>query len=660
MMLKSLPLRVLAISFIVLALPLLIDSFIFFQHAYEHSLSDAKRTLKEVATFRAFAISELDPVRQVLLKELTVLADLKTVIPHLPNKEFNQSLARINEIDPSYQVTILAPEKDNHFKILASSHPDIVGRNFISDILVRRVLEQGTEGDFIRFHYFPSQQKNIPYVYVVRAIQATPHAEPIGILIFTSPLDVSLAPLVQPVKERGSTLQFAVLTPDEVVFFATDPALVGQFFTPLSLERKLELTRVGQLGTLKLAEQPLLLIQRQSTPFFEFIFNNTVQIAYATPIPEIQLSFVAYTAKEQLFSKSIRHFLLVYSVYGLIFIIGGGVTYWLSTWISRPLVQICSMMEKVEKGNLAVRFKEEPFGFELNILGTSLNQMLDSLFENIQKAENERVLKETYQKELELGQEAQRNLLPQKIQHIPGIEVEGSYTFSKEVGGDFYDVFLKDDKRIILTIADAAGKGISACIYALAVRSLFRTYSTLHDDLGTILSKTNNMFLQDTGNTGMFVTALMCLYDVEKKTLSYYSCGHVPCLVRRADGQLVTLSHSGMALGLIESVPFQIDKIELFSGDFLILYTDGLIDATNDKYQHFSEKRLRHLLQQNKWTTPKEMVQGLLDEVMAFTGGELQGEEITILCMMVLCGGKTRRERSVRDDFLLFGRPSLL
>lgn len=635
MLMRSLPLRVLAIGFVVLALPLLVDSFLFFQRAYTESIGDAKNNLKDLANVRAHAFSNLDLVRQVLLKEFMVLLDLENAFPTLPNKEMNEKLSKIEVIGPDFEAFVLDTGKEGQYTVLASNRLSSIGAPFEAPLLLRRVLEENTEGEFLRFEFSQTEKKEIPFIYVVRAIISEKTKEKEGILVIASPVPESASPILESVKENDTINNFAILTKEGVIFAATDPDLVGSFISKITFQQRMGIEESKQLGQLPLAKEPLPVITKDDSPFFEFIFRDQVQIAYLTPIPKIGLNFLAYTTKKELFSKSVAHFLFIYTIYGCIFLIGGAITYWLSTWISRPLVQLCSLMERVEKGDLDVRFKEEPLGFELNILGNIFNHTLDTLFENIHKAEDERVLKETYRTELAIGLEVQNNLLPQTVLKVPGLSFESAYIPTKEVGGDFYDLFLKDDTHVALTIADAAGKGISACLYALGVRSLMRTYLTLHDDVGTVLSQTNNMFLEDTDDTGMFVTALMGIYDKRNKILSYYSCGHVPGIVRKRDGQLIKLSHSGMALGLKESIPFKADTLKLESGDILLLFTKGLIDIVNDKYQHFSETRLHRLLQQKKWDTPQEIVRGLTEEVKSFILGTQQDEEISLLCMKV-------------------------
>jgi sigma-B regulation protein RsbU (phosphoserine phosphatase) len=212
--------------------------------------------------------------------------------------------------------------------------------------------------------------------------------------------------------------------------------------------------------------------------------------------------------------------------------------------------------------------------------------------------------------------------------------VAEAYLPAREVGGDFYDLFVQKGK-LVLTIADAAGKGISACMYALRLRSNLRTAITLFDDLGEMLVHSNRRFLVDTGNTGMYATVLMGIYDPSLHRLTYYSCGHVPGIIKRANGHLLFLEHTGMALGVVSIEKIVPQTMELFAGDTLLFYTDGLTNAVNEKNQSFSLGRLQALLQQRPWNSAEEIKEGILKEVRSFMGSAVQLDDITLLVMKV-------------------------
>jgi phosphoserine phosphatase RsbU/P len=635
---KSFTLRVLVISFLLLALPLLVDSFVFFQDSYSAAIEDAKRDLKILANMKAFSLITAEPVKQTLLKEIIYLLKLNEAIDDPDQQKLSHALAEIAHVAGEFQLYIMTHASKGHFKIIASSVPALVNTFFTSYRKLEAIMETGA-GTFIRYIYSHDLQKYIPYLFVVRVIDSKKTGQPVGIIIVTSNIEEQLKQTIT-LGYGSKNMQFAILNTDGIVFAATDPKLRGQFFDPISTVRREEIKNSGQLGELNLPSEPLSIIPGNDPPYFEFIFNDQLQIAYRFFLPEVRISVLAYAAKEEFLGAAIRHFLLIYSIYGLIFIIGGGITYWLALWISRPLTQLTDVMGEVGRGNLGVRFSEEPLGFEINILGSIFNHTMDNLLDNIQRAEDERVKKETYQRELFIARQVQRSLLPLQLPVIQGAEVAGTYLPAVDVGGDFYGFFEKKNQSgedvIFLGVADVAGRGISSCLYSLSARSLLRSYITLSDDIGEILSLANNAFIKDTAETGMFLTILAGIYHLESKIFDYYSCGHVPGMLRRGDGSIVMLEHSGMAMGLSEAKQkYRVDSIKLKSDDLIILYTDGLIEATNDKHQHFSEKRLKQILQTKIWKSAQEVVDSIAENLQEFTHAIPQEEEVIIVALKV-------------------------
>lgn len=634
---KSFSLRVLVVSFLLLALPLLIDSFIFFQNTYYESISDAERELRAEANYRTFTLMSIQPVKQVLLRELIHLLDLSKTLENPDIDKLNKTLSETAHLGEGFQLFILNVSPSASFQIIASSDPSLLHTSFVSYRVIETILKNG-EGNFIRYAYSRKEQAFVPFLYLARVIKSDQTGKPIGIIVAAANISEQLNSLLK----KTSALQhikYAVLNPDGIVFASTDPKLTGQFLDPITPARRAEIIASRQIREGQLAQEPLPVIKMKDPPFFEFIFNDQVQIAYRSFLHVGGISFMSYSAKESFFGSAVRHFLLIYSIYGMILVVGGGITYWLSSWISRPLRQLSDKMGEVSRGNLNVRFREEPLGFEINILGSIFNNTIDNLLKNIQHAEDEQVKKETYQKELAIAREVQASILPKSIPYLEGTDFAAIYLNAKDVGGDFYGYFEKQlkngDDVVILNVGDAAGRGISACIYSLSVRSLLRSYATLYDDIGVILSSANNAFYRDALDTGMFVTLFFASFQLQTNILTYYSCGHVPAFVKRSNGELITLERSGIAMGLKETDPYKPDTIQLDSGDMVIMYTDGLIEVVNPSREPFSYNRLKYIIQAHEWKSAQELVDYLTEEVQKFTQSKPQDEEVVIVAFRI-------------------------
>lgn len=635
---KSFTLRILVLSFLLLALPLLIDSFIFFQKSYYEAINDAKSSLRAESTLRTFNLLDIKPVKQVLLKELIYLMDLGDHLENPNQLQLNRELAEIVHLGGEFQMSILKIEEAaTLFKVIAASVESWVNTYFVSYEQVQQVIAHG-EGTFIRYTYSPDAKRYLPYIYTARVIQSKETGKSIGLIMASAEIESQMRMLVErpPIQEN---IYFALLNQDGVVFAATDPKLIGQYFHPLSQEKRRAIIGATQLGLSHLAEESLPVIPSSDSSFFEFIYNDQVQIAFKTPSPINQISLMSYSAKEAFFGTAVRHFLLLYTIYGLILVVGGGVTYWLALWISRPLRRLTECMEQVAQGNLDARFKEEPLGFEINVLGGLFNQTLDNLLENMQHAEDERVKKETYERELSILREAQKSVLPQHPPSIKGAELAAIYLPAKDVGGDYYGFLPKKNSSgedvVTISVADAAGRGFSSCLYALSARSLFRSYATLYDDVGEILRAANHDFLADAADTGMFMALFYAMYHVESKVLSYYSCGHIPGFVKRVDGEIISLACSGIAIGLQESKPYLPDTLQLISGDIVVLFTRALLEAVDNNKEQFQENRLKTLVQSKEWQSAQELVDNIHTTVEAFTQGVPQEEEIIVVILRV-------------------------
>ena len=393
---QSLPLRVLAISFIVLALPLIVDSFIFFQRAYFESIQDGKNELRAIGSLRAHELTSGFPVRPIVLSELAMLLDLPNEIPKLPSAKVNATLQDLSKISDSSSIFFITDAGNKGvYTVLASNHDALVNTHFKSYMDLPNIFTDGF-GNFIRYFLAPGYSDIYePFLFVGKAIYSKEKV-PLGIILSAAQAGDFIQGILEgKVGRRGDLIRFALLNAEGIVFAATDQDLIGQTLFPISSTRREQINDSKILGEGVLAARPLPIIAQSGSPFFEFVFNDAVQIAYQSSVPTFSFSIISYSTKGAIFGRSIRHFLFVYSLYGLILLVGSSFTYWLSLWISRPLKQLSTLMGEVREGHFTVRFKPEPLGFELNLLGGIFNDTLDSLLALMQKAEDERVLKES-------------------------------------------------------------------------------------------------------------------------------------------------------------------------------------------------------------------------------------------------------------------------
>ncbi len=636
---QSLPLRIMATCFLALAFPLLIYSFIYFQENYYESVEVAKANIKQVADFQAIEFEEIIPQKEVLLNELIYFLDLDHRLESMDLQVLSDQLSEMANLAGKVSLIVVDIQDSHPYKVIAASEPTVVGVELKNVLGLNRVIENG-EGALIDYFYSPETDGYLPRLLIGKTILSSKTKKPLALILTTVSDLPQINHLFSKTKNGDpSATQFGILDPNGLIFMATDSAFLGQHIAPLSQAAALEVAVFQNILNVTVPLQPLPIVRGQLTNFFEFIFQNQIQIGYlsktAHASPKVGFHIFAYVPKEIFFANAVRYFLILYASYGIILLFWFTIAYFCSKWIGRPLRQLTQVMNEVRKGNLFVRFKQEKLGFEINELGAVFNQTLEEMLKNIQKSTEERIKKHKYEREVALGSEVQVQFFPVKFSSSHELELTGLYIPSENIGSDFYSWYIKDDETISMVVIDAPEKGISSCLYSLAARSLFRTHRVIYKDAATILKNTNTAFCQAMGDSGVFVRAFFAIFDKKTKELTYYSCGHVPGVVCRADGRIITLSHSGMALGLVEKQPFNVDRIQLEPEDLLLIFSDGLLMATNSKHQHFSEKRVHDLLQQSRWNSPEEVLTLIKKSYYEFIEETPQDDEVVMIALRV-------------------------
>lgn len=316
-------------------------------------------------------------------------------------------------------------------------------------------------------------------------------------------------------------------------------------------------------------------------------------------------------------------------------VIGGGAVYWLTRRIAKPLQELSKTMLRVGEGAVHARYSPDWMGFEINALGEQFNETLDAMLKHQQEAEKERLHRERLAEELKIGHEIQKSLLPESLPEMSNLDAGAAYLPALEVSGDFYDLFQLENGSLLIAVADTAGKGISACLYSLGLRSMIRALATKSSDLAAIVRGANDLFWLDARNTGMFVTAWIGIYDPKEKSLEFCSQGHPPALLVR-ENRIEELWTEGIALGAqqIDSVP--VSRKTLHQGDLLAIYTDGIIEAHDPDNQLYGKKRLKETLLHKKTKAAQEISGGLLQDAQRFSGGAIQHDDMTAVVLRVL------------------------
>jgi sigma-B regulation protein RsbU (phosphoserine phosphatase) len=238
--------------------------------------------------------------------------------------------------------------------------------------------------------------------------------------------------------------------------------------------------------------------------------------------------------------------------------------------------------------------------------------------------------------ELELSQIVQRALLPQQLPEINGVEVAAFSRPSEIIGGDYFDFFRFKDGSEGIIIADVSGHGMSAGMLMSSLQTALRTMAPDTDSPAEILERINRFYIHNINFT-TFVTIFLARFDPATRVLHYVNAGHnPPDLFRKQSGDIKWLMPTSAAIGLMEDFHPRTDSVELSEGDMLLLYTDGLTEASNPHGEMFGEDRLNELILQNVGRPVSEMIQVVRQRMTAFIGDQKLQDDITIVALKML------------------------
>jgi serine phosphatase RsbU (regulator of sigma subunit) len=241
-------------------------------------------------------------------------------------------------------------------------------------------------------------------------------------------------------------------------------------------------------------------------------------------------------------------------------------------------------------------------------------------------------------RDLQIAREIQTWLLPGVPPQIPGIALAYATRPANTVAGDYYDVFPRpgrtnDDNRVVLAVADVAGKSIPAAMLMATFQASLKTLSTAQVALPELAANMNRYACTNSQGGLRFTTAFLAEYDPVRRALDYINAGHNNPILRRADGRIERLDVGGLPFGIMPEAPYQPASVTLAPGDWLIIFTDGLVEAENARQEEYGEARLLAAIEAAQATDPDEMLKRLMAELDLFVGQTPQHDDVT--CMLL-------------------------
>ena len=271
---------------------------------------------------------------------------------------------------------------------------------------------------------------------------------------------------------------------------------------------------------------------------------------------------------------------------------------------------------------------------ELETLADAFTKMDKDLREYIDELSQVTAERERISGELDAAAKIQMGILPKKgmqYDDMEECELAASMTPAREVGGDFYDIFMTDDRHLALVIADVSGKGVPASLFMVASKILIKYGMKQGLSPAEVLATTNDKLIES-NDMELFVTVWLALINLDTGECIEVNAGHEHPAVRKADGsyELIKYKHSP-ALAALEGMTFKERSFKLDPGDSLFVYTDGVTEATDSEMRLFGEERLTDALNKNSEAAPDELLNNVKTSIDEFVGDAPQFDDITML-----------------------------
>jgi sigma-B regulation protein RsbU (phosphoserine phosphatase) len=271
--------------------------------------------------------------------------------------------------------------------------------------------------------------------------------------------------------------------------------------------------------------------------------------------------------------------------------------------------------------------------------------MVENLItERKMQAERDTLLREIERKntELAIAAEIQQSFLPDTIPQLEGYDIAAKSVMAKEVGGDFFDIIPLEvvplgSGRLGIMIADVSGKGIPAALFMALSRIVVRVNALWPGQQPADAIRDSNVIIANDAKSGMFVTLWYGLLESATRKLTYVNAGHnPPILFRAADRSLTELPATGIAMGVLNDAGYTQESVEMAPGDILVMYTDGITEAENEKLEMFGTERLQQVILASSDKTANALCTEILGAMKAFTAGYPQSDDITLMVIRSL------------------------
>ena len=325
--------------------------------------------------------------------------------------------------------------------------------------------------------------------------------------------------------------------------------------------------------------------------------------------------------------------------YGMVVFVVGLTALFVSCTIAiyrmvRPLRQFTESAVSIADGNLDTKLPEIKSEDELLQLRNAFDYLQTSLKQYIKDLKVTTATKEHLQSELTIAHDIQMGMIPTTFPQRSDLDLFASMTPAKEVGGDLYD-FLIDNDELFFIIGDVAGKGVPASLYMAVTRTLFRNLAGNYQSAANIVREMNHA-IASMNDSFVFVTLFVGVLDLKTHHLTYCNAAHNAPVLVTTEGECRLLDvETNLPVGIEDRYHYGEQQMEFPPGSALLLYTDGLTEATylssDGSRRLFGEDRLLHDVEKNSKASAMEVIDFLKQHVTVFADGTVQGDDLTLM-----------------------------
>jgi len=246
------------------------------------------------------------------------------------------------------------------------------------------------------------------------------------------------------------------------------------------------------------------------------------------------------------------------------------------------------------------------------------------------------VRREKLERDLRVARQIQRSLLPANVPQVVGLDFAVHYEPAYQIGGDFYDFIWHDPAHLGLAVGDVAGKAISAALYMARLTSELRSRAAIARTPARLLRRVNQE-IAALGDDGMFATLVYCIYDLETRSLVFTNAGHCVPLLRRGDRVFPLQAERAHTppLGVTPELEAGEARVQLHSGDMLIMVSDGILEARDARGNDYGLSRLSRRIRTARGNV-SDIVKSILADIDSHAGDQgQQGDDMTIVAMSI-------------------------